>query len=87
MKNVIEVQIQTKMGILNKTIMSKIQSCSTRLDTQGSSLSEFKHVTNKAMIKHFETLEKRMQSIELNQDYIEDLFKQKTKDYENLIDR
>jgi hypothetical protein len=39
------------------------------------------------MIKQYETLEKRMQSIELNQDYIEDLFKLKTKEYEELIDR
>ena len=28
-----------------------------------------------------------MQSIELNQEYIEDQFKQKTKEYEDLIDK
>ena len=87
MKTVIEMQFQTKMSIFNSTIMSKLQSFTSRLDIQGNSLSEFKHVTNKAMIKQYETLEKRMQSIELNQDYIEDLFKLKTKEYEELIDR
>ena len=66
MKTVIEVQSQTKMSILNTTLMSKIHSFSTRLDIQGNSLSEFKHVTNKAMTKQYETVEKRMQSIELN---------------------
>ena len=66
MKTVNEAQFQTKMSILNTTIMSKLQSFNVRLDTQGNSLTEFKHVTNKAMIKQYETLEKRMQSIELN---------------------
>ena len=60
MKNVMEIQMATKLNIINSTFMSTVQSCINRLDIQGNSLAEFKHVTNKAMIKQYETLEKRM---------------------------
>ena len=77
--------MMSNVSAVQGELKNKVVSLSLRMDQLQKTINDFKQMTDNAVAKNFEILEKRMIKLEHNQDFLDVIFKENSDKCEKFI--